>query len=81
MKRLEQCKDNNMSKTYRLLCVWGGYVDLSGCGRIFEDALMNQGVPYMWTYISYRTYTGYNCLPEVEPLGSKDVHAEDFVKN
>jgi hypothetical protein len=21
MKRLEQCKDNNMSKTYRLLCV------------------------------------------------------------
>jgi len=24
MKRLEQCKDNNMSNAHRLLCVWGG---------------------------------------------------------
>jgi hypothetical protein len=47
MKRLEQYKDNNISNTHRLPCVWGGYVDLSGCSQIFEEALMNQDVPYM----------------------------------
>jgi len=27
----------------------------------------------------YRTCTGYNCLPEDEPSGSKLVHLEDIV--
>jgi uncharacterized protein YcsI (UPF0317 family) len=59
-----------------------GYVDLSGCSKIFEDALVNQGVPYMWTNITvYCTHTGYSCLPEDELLGLKDVHVKDIVKS